>query len=175
MPRRKIARATDISELPAKELPELTGQQMEFVRGLLEGLSGADAYRRAYDTSEMLPTSYWPAASRLRNDPKISAWLDAARKAELGHCRITVDQHVRRLDRLSVIAIETGNVGAAVQAEQIIGKVLGHHVERYEDVTPVNPSAALEEIARLSPQVARELAQLHGVKLIEAKANEPTT
>jgi hypothetical protein len=147
------------------DLPELTAKQMNFVKGLLEGKTASDAYRAAYDCSEMQPATIWAAASRLRSDDKVSAWLDASRIAELGSSTITLEQHIRRLDALKTIAVGTGNVGAAVQAEQLIGKAMGHYVEKFEDVTRSDPLAALEELARIAPDAAKALAQEHNISL----------
>jgi hypothetical protein len=164
MARRKI---TDSELTNADELPQLTGQQMEFVQGLLQGMTASDAYRKAYDCSGMVNNTLWCEASKLRNDPRVAQWLDAAREAELGHSKVTLDQHIRRLDRLETIAVKTGNIGAAVQAEQLIGKALGHYVERFEDVTQHDPMATLEEIRKHSPDLAQALAREHGISLTE--------
>ncbi len=162
MARRKIA---GVDELDGSELPEITGQQLNFVRGVLEGKSASDAYRVAYDCSESKPETIWASASRLRSDPKVSAWLDASRIAELGQAGVTLDQHIKRLDALKAIAVKTGNVGAAVQAEQLIGKAMGHYVERFEDVTKTDPSEVLKELAKIAPDAARALANEHGIQL----------
>lgn len=161
MARRKIGGADKID---FSGLPDLTERQMDFVKGVLDGLTGSDAYRKAYGTENMQPNTIWASASRLRSDPKVAAWLATARKAQMGHSRITLEQHVQRLDELKQVALETGNVGAAVQAEQIIGKVMGHHVERFEDVTRSDALSILNELNRLSPLAAKALAEEHGIK-----------
>ena len=161
MARRKI---TDAPETGADEFPELTARQVGFVKGILDGKSASDAYRASYDCSKMQSNTIWAAASRLRADSNVSAWLSRARRAELGSAKISLDQHVQRLDRLQDLAISTGNIGAAVQAEQIIGKVLGHHVERFADVT-ADPEKLLRDIAAVSPQLAAQLAKDNGINL----------
>ena len=161
MARRKI---TEAPELEADSLPELTAQQFGFVKGLLDGKSASDAYRGSYNCGKMQPNTIWAAASRLRADSNVAAWLSRARQAELGNAKITLDQHVQRLDRLQDLAISTGNIGAAVQAEQIIGKVLGHHVERFQDVT-ADPEKLLRDIAAVSPELAAQLAKDNGIRL----------
>ena len=74
MPRRKI---TDAPTLDDEELPELMPQQMEFVRGLLEGKTASDAYRAAFSTEGWQSSSIWPKASMMANDGKVQAWLAA--------------------------------------------------------------------------------------------------
>lgn len=160
MARRKI---TDSEAMDASDLPDLTAQQMAFVKGLLDGNTAADAYRAAYDCSSMGKNSIWVEASRARSHPSIALWLGAARKACLGTAAMTLDSHLAELERLREIALDTGNVGAAVQAEQLRGKVKGYHVERVQDVTTHDPMATLKEIAQLQPALAEQLALQAGI------------
>lgn len=156
--RRKIS---EVDEL-ASELPEITHQQLEFVRHYISGMTATDAYKKSYDCTNMLATTIWSAASRLRHDSKVSVWIAAARKANLGACSVTLEQHIAELERLKEIALETGNVGAAVQAEQLRGKAQGHYTERVE-VTQQDPLATLRQIAQVSPAMASELAKEQGL------------
>lgn len=158
MARRKIA---DTPGEPEK-LPSLTAQQLGFVNELLAGKTGADAYRAAYDTSNMQDTTVWVEASRLRHDPKVSLWLSAARKAHLGQAALTLDSHVRELERLKEAALESGNHGAAIQAEQLRGKACGFYKEQLE-VTHHDPIAVLNEIALVDEKLARKLAEEDGI------------
>ena len=161
MPRRKITAPTmDLSA--AEALPDLTPQQQEFVRQLLAGKTGADAYRAAYDTSNMLTNTVIAAASRLRSDANVSAWLAAGRKAHLGTAVLTRDAHMAELERLRELALESGNIGAAVAAEQTRGKVAGHHVERVMEL-PADPADTLKTIAEHQPDLAAQLAAAHGI------------
>lgn len=176
MARRKITEPSDIADL-ADGLPELTEQQMDWVRGRLSGLSASDAYRQAYDCAKASPRTIWAEASRINTNPNVAAWLAAARMACLDTGRVTLEGHCAELARLKEIALSTGNVGAAVQAEQIRGKASGLHIERFEDVTPTDPLLILEQMARQSPAgaaAARALAAEHGITL-ELTANEPQT
>lgn len=162
MARRKL---TAKPEIDFSGLPDLTANQLAFVRGILDGKSASDSYRMAYDVSNSGKNTIWVEASRLRNHPHVSLWLSRAREAEMGHANITLEQHIQRLDALKQMAIETGNIGAAVQAEQIIGKVKGYHVERFEDVSRSDAMSALDELAKLSPEAAKALAQEHNIQL----------
>lgn len=172
MARRKI---TEPEDLPgADELPTLTEQQMDWVRARLAGANATDAYRQAYDTTNMAPRTVWAEASRLNTDPNVAAWLAAARMACLDTAKMTLDSHCAELARLREIALATGNVGAAVQAEQIRGKASGLHVERFEDVTTFDPMATLERLRAISPQAARDLAAQYDIKLIDLVPNTET-
>lgn len=146
------------------DLPELTDQQQNFVRAILEGKTASDAYRSAYDTENMQPNSIWVAASRLRSNANVALWLTAARTANLGSAKVTLEGHLQELERLREIALGTGNVGAAVQAEQLRGKAAGHYVDKIEDVTRDNdPVSTLKEIHAVSPDLAKQLAAQHGI------------
>lgn len=169
MPRRQVTKPAAID---AAGLPEITEKQMAFVKGILDGKTASDAYRAAYNAENTSPESVWAMASRLRSDIKVQSWLAAARKAELGAASRTLEQHIARLDSLQQIAVENGNIGAAVAAEQSIGKVSGHYVEQYRDVTERDPFETLAQIAKKSPKLADAIAELHGMKTIEHQPRE---
>lgn len=164
MARRKITESD--SAAAADELPELTPNQEKFVQALLEGKRTTDAYRAAYDCSNMRPNSVWREASLLSRHPKVAQWLAAAREACLGAANVTFEGHLQQLERLREIALRSGNVGAAVQAEQLRGKVAGHHVDQVRDVTERHdPVQTLREIAAHSPELAAAMAAQHGIDL----------
>ena len=163
MARRKITEAAELAELAGEELPELTAQQQDFVRELLAGKTATDAYRAAYDCQNMQARTIWAEASRLRAHRNVAAWLSVARQAHLGHAIVTKEAHIRELERLKELALAAGNLGAAVQAEQLRGKAAGHYVEQYADVTPDDPRKTLHEIAELSPELAQQLAKEAGI------------
>jgi hypothetical protein len=163
MPRRKIARGT---RAPVK----LTAKQWKFCEGVLVGLSLSDAYRAAYDAQNMSAPAIHCEASRLRNDPRVALWLDAVQSEHVGD---TLADHLKELNRLKAIAIRTGNVGAAVLAEQLRGKARGHYVEQYADVS-YDPIATLNELAQHDPELARQLADAHGITWEGDKAKPGT-
>lgn len=163
MARRKITAETAQA---AAELPELTDKQQKFVEGLLAGKTGADAYRAAYDCSSMMNSTVIANASRLRADGNVAAWLSAARQAGLGTAVVTFENHIRELERLREIALSSGNIGAAVQAEQIRGKAAGHHIDQVRDVTERHdPAQTIRDIAQHAPELAAALAAQHGISL----------
>lgn len=150
---------------PEIDLPELTPSQAKFVEGLLSGqLTSKDAYRAAYNCENMGENSISVEAARLKAHPKIALTISILRKGGLGAAIVTLDGHLQELERLKAIAIETGNVGAAVQAEQLRGKAAGHYVERHADVTAHDPVDTLRAIAKDSPELATQLAQQHGIE-----------
>jgi hypothetical protein len=132
MAQRKITEAPELET----ELPELTPSQAKYVEGLLSGrMTDKDAYKAAYNTENMGENSISVEAARLKVHPKVSLTLAMLRKGGLGAATVSLEGHLQELERLKAIAIETGNVGAAVQAEQLRGKAAGHYVEKHQDVS----------------------------------------
>lgn len=140
------------------DLPDITEQQQAFVKGILDGLTAADAYRKAYDCSAMKPESIWVAASRLRSNANVALWLSRARQAHLGSAIVTKDGHLRELERLREIALELKDPRGAIAAEVSRGKVAGLYVDRSEMIIN-NPAAILHEIAQIDADLAAQLAQ----------------
>lgn len=154
----------DRLEDQADDLPDLTPQQMTFVRQILAGKSNADAYRAAYNCQRSTPEAIWVSASRLRRHPKIALWIDAAREICLGSAVMTLADHLRELERLKTLAIKGGNFGAAVQCEQLRGKASGYYVDRVEDITATHdPMTILDQIGETNPEVAEALAREKGI------------
>ena len=152
----------EIASDDLEALPQLTDQQNKFVELLLGGATASDAYRGAYNTSNMKPNTIWSSASILKSDPKVSAWVDAAKMAAVKHAKCTYEGHLTELERLKTIAVRSGNIGAAVQAEQLRGKASGFYVDYRADVTPRTPLDNLKEIAKVSPEIAKALAEQAG-------------
>lgn len=174
MPQRKI---TEPLAETADDLPDLTAQQMEFVRAILAGKTGVDAYRHAYDARDMLPSTAIAAASRLRAQANISAWLTAARHAHLGTAVLTREQHMQELESIREGCKASGNWGAALGAEVARGKVAGHQIERIADVTEgLDPFVALRNIARdMGDDIAKQAAAKAGLPWpLPAKVSQPS-
>lgn len=164
MPRRKITKPIALN---VDDLPELTAQQEEFVRLVIGGKTATDAYRAAYSTENMADRTIWAQASRLNAHPSVVAWLSAARQACIGTHIVTLAGHQQQLERLREIAVQTGNVGAAVQAELARGKVAGHHIERIQEV-PADPHDTLKTLAQTAPDLAAQLAAAAGIPWTQA-------
>lgn len=158
MARRKITEAAD---LEPSEVPELDDREIAFADLLLKGMNATDAYIQAFDVHHWGRNSAQVAASRLANSDRIKLWLSYARLGAMTEGVISLEQHLRELDRLKEMALESGNVGAAVQAEQLRGKAGGLYTEKYEDVTERRDIIAwLDEQARSLSDDKDALAQL---------------
>lgn len=58
----------------------LTDQQENFAKAVaLDGMNFSDAYRSAYDTENMLPSSIWTEASLLKDNPKVAQRINELR------------------------------------------------------------------------------------------------
>ena len=144
MPQNKI---TDpLKDIDVTELEELTEKQRNFVYHKLQGRSNSDAYREAYDVSNMSTQAIWVEASRMASHPKISLWVKAARLNQFVDGTVTLESHIRRLAELSHKAQEAGNYGAAVNAEHHIGKAAGLYIERHQDVNREKELQIVERI-----------------------------
>ena len=57
----------------------LTAKQEQFVKNIIDGMSQADAYRSAYDTSRMKDKTVWERASALMKNNKVATRLKELR------------------------------------------------------------------------------------------------
>lgn len=141
-----------------KDLPDLTAKQFKFVQGILSGLTASDAYRAAYDCENMSDAAIWVEASRRRSDSKVALWLSQARQQALTSATMTKEAYLQELQRLAKKCEDDKNLGAAVKATELQGKVMGHYVEKVADVTEqTEADRALREIEKENPGLAEYL------------------
>lgn len=161
-------------ELDTDGLPELTPSQLAFVYRLLAGDTGADAYRAAYSTGDTWSNeAIWVAASRLRHHTKVKLWLSAARQASMDTGKVTLESHIAELSRLKEICINSGNMGAAVQAEVSRGKACDLYRERFEMTRP--GADILDKLAALKSVDPDAAALLMRLLAADDPAGEATT
>lgn len=149
--------------MDTRGLPDLTPKQYGFVCGILAGMTGADAYREAYNTEGWLPQSIWREASRMRDHTKVVPWLDRAKEAAGEQAELTQDAHLEELNRLKGLALGGKNYGAAMRGEELRGRVAGMYVERIRNETP-DPvrdaqSAFLAHADKLDPVAGKLLRE----------------
>ena len=100
----------------------LTAKQMKFVEEVSEDGSQSNAYRKAYDTSQMAPKTIWEEASRLRRHPKVAARiieLEAEKEARLRMQALSREDRV--LQELEKIAFGDGPVSERLKALEPLG------------------------------------------------------
>jgi len=158
-------------------LPELTDRQHAFMMGILDGLTATESYRRAYPTSQTWNSdnALWVEACRLRADPKVSLWLKAVRQQESHSAIATLEQHTARLEGLATRAEQSGNYGAAVQAEKARGQASGLYVDRNETRITADEDLVkvIKDLALIDPALARVLAADSGLEsVVDATVGE---
>jgi len=126
----------------------LTKKQQRFAEGIaLEGLTASDAYRRAYNTKG-LPVTVNPTASRLANNSKIRATIDALELANEA-AKYADAESIRQLVIQSLIqTVIDPDVKAAtkVAAAKVLGSVteVSAFTQRSE-VTHIRDSSAIRD------------------------------
>lgn len=164
MPRDKKTDSQEAAPLP-EELPELTPQQEAFVLAYLDGNTATDAYLKAYPTAkDWTKGAQWAEASRTLSHPKVSLWIRKARLQAMQGCASTVDEHRSQLRRIRDVAMETGNIGAAVQAEKALGQVDGHVVERIRNEDAHDSGSLADAIEAVAPDLAAQLRAIGATK-----------
>ena len=112
-------------------MSELTPKQESFALAVASGMTQSDAYREAFNVRPNTKTdSINQAASKLMADPKISSRVQELRKPVADKAMITLESHITRLQELAEIALENGQVAAAIKAEELCGKASGIYVEK---------------------------------------------
>ena len=141
MPDGPIDDATNVVPIKGGNKPapdKLTGKQTLFVQGILKGLSQSDAYRAAYNCTNMADNSVWREASVLFANPKVSARIKAGQRRqeeEAVHTGLSLRQHVER--ELYALSTKADTDQAQLRALELLGKTekCGIFVERTADVT----------------------------------------
>lgn len=123
----------------------LTPKQEAFCQTLLTNDDNATAaYRIAYPASrDWTPQAVWSNSCVLRNSRKVMTRLDELQAAARKHSEATIDDYLIELETLKITALASGNVGAAVKAGELKGKVLGMFVDRIQTVND-DPKALLD-------------------------------
>lgn len=103
----------------------LTAKQEMFCRVLVaEGLTQADAYRRAYNTKGK-PESVQVKASQLMADSRLRLRVEELKAQASKEAGLTMASHLRDLERLRNEAAGMGAYGPAVTAEISRGRAAG--------------------------------------------------
>ena len=100
----------------------LTQKQSSFVENLSTGFNASDAYRAAYNASEMSDKTIWEASSRLSKNPKVVARLDQL-SAEIEQVNriFTLSYEDKIINKLWHIAEHSKSGRVRVKALELIG------------------------------------------------------
>ena len=115
----------------------LTPKQEAFALAVASGKNQSDAYREAFNVRpNTKPTSVNVSAAKLMADPNISQRVEELRKPIAQQAMITLESHINRLKELAELAIEQGQIAAAIKAEELCGKASGVYVEKRQITGP---------------------------------------
>ncbi len=103
----------------------LTIKQENFCLAYVETGNASEAYRRAYDTEDMLPSSINCKASELLDNVKITDRINELRSSVMQRHKITVDDLLAELEEARAMAIKTEKAGPMAQATMGKAKLLG--------------------------------------------------
>ena len=132
----------------------LTAKQMKFVEEVSEGGSQSNAYRKAYDTSQMAPKTIWEEASRLRRHPKVAARIEELEAEKEARRRMqALSREDRVLQELEKIAFGDGPAFGKLKALELLGK----HVGLFK---PKEVPVVARSVEDISNQLQRRLENL---------------
>ena len=132
----------------------LTAKQMKFVEEVSEGGSQSNAYRKAYDTSQMAPKTIWEEASRLRRHPKVAARIEELEAEKEARRRMqALSREDRVLQELEKIAFGDGPASGRLKALELLGK----HVGLFK---PKEVPVVARSVEDISNQLQRRLEDL---------------
>ena len=104
----------------------LTSKQNKFIEGIIEGSCQSDAYRLAYDKTNMSSKTIWEAASRLSKNPKVVARLDQlTAEKEQNNRMFALSYEDKIINRLWDIVDTSKNKRVRVKALELLGRSCG--------------------------------------------------
>ncbi len=125
----------------------LTAKQEKFVQGIIEGLSQADAYRSAYPNQKMSDKTIWESASKLMNNPKVSARLKEIREEMM---KPTIMSAQERLEFLTEVINGT-------KGEKVVEMVDGKPVEMEFPASMKNRLSAIDIMNRMQGEYTTKI------------------
>lgn len=120
-----------------QELPKLTDKQQMFVlKYAINGNNASEAYRNAYDCSEMKDESVNVEASKMLKNPKVSLWIEYANaniaKVFKDEIKYSAKDCFDELTEVQSRAKnDTGNYTQEIKAIELKGKLAGHFVDKH--------------------------------------------
>ncbi len=95
------------------------------------GMNYSDAYRIAVKVRPTTkPETVNQEASKIMARPHVRTRVGELRKPIAEKAMITLESHMERLKELAQIALDNGQVAAAIKAEELRGKASGIYVEK---------------------------------------------
>jgi phage terminase small subunit len=134
---------------------DLTPKQEAFCLAYIETGNAAEAYRRAYDTSNMKDNVLYVKASELLAHGKITVRLQQLQQASQKRSEITVDYLTEQLKLALNKAMEEGKgASAAVSAIVALGRLHGLMVEKKHVTSDNTHTHVTEPVSETADWVA---------------------
>lgn len=155
---------------PTEELADLTPEEFEFINLLMFDASvngnASEAYRRAFPNLSHRHNTVWCEASKLKNNSRVRQWISVLKASQMQRLESTREQYIADLNADIEQAKVCGNFGAAATLRVAQGKVLGHLIERSEDVNKTRDQVvSLKYIAdTMGIEQAMKIAEQIGMK-----------
>jgi phage terminase small subunit len=108
----------------------LTAKQELFVKHIIDGMTQADAYRSAYDTSRMTDKTVHEKASRLMADDKVRARLEELRNQMITPSVMSAQKRLEWLTEL--VMSEEESTTDKLKAVDIMNKMQGEYVQKVQ-------------------------------------------
>lgn len=108
----------------------LTAKQEKFVQGIIEGMSQAEAYRSAYDTSRYTDKSVWEKASALMNNVKVKSRIKELREQLAKPSIMTAQERLEWLT--SIIKSDEETTADKLKASDQMNKMQGEYTTKIE-------------------------------------------
>ena len=129
--------------LNENELPKLTTKQQKFVlRYLTNENNASEAYRFAYDCSNMTNEAVHTEASKLIKNPKVALWIKRATKNveevikdEIKYSALDCFNELEEMKKLALCCVDKSgnpNVNSAIKTIELKGKLAGHFIDKHQ-------------------------------------------
>lgn len=133
-------------------MKSLTPKQEAFCLAYLETGNASEAYRRSYSAKSASETSIGRMAKALLDNVKIASRIAELRKPAVERAQLTLESHLRDLERLRDAAESAEKYGPAIQAEIARGRASGLYIEKLKvevtDALADRLKAARERVKR---------------------------
>ena len=149
-----------------KRMRPLTPKHKKFARLYVQGLSGAEAARRAGFTKHKYGAKVQGSALIRKNPLVVNEIIELLQK-EREREAVSMESHLTELSRLRDEARDSGQVSAAISAEVSRGRAAGLYIEKKEvTLSKVETTSTEDLISSLKDLVskANELKQVYDVQ-----------
>lgn len=119
-------------------MTKITPQQEKFAQCVAKGMTQANAYREAYNTTTNRGNTVHCEASKLANSPNISQRIDEIRRETSQHLRYDAEAHFKKLEMLHQLALTPRGRDGSISLNEAIkavveqGKLCGLYIDKKE-------------------------------------------